>query len=314
MIVTVTLNAALDDTYEVADARFGEVNRVAAVYRRPGGKGVNVARVLHGLGHEVVATGLAGGAAGRQIVEGLASFGVPASFSPVAAESRRTVTVVGRDATTSGGDATMFCEPGPTVTVPEWNTFVGRYEALTRDAAVVVLSGSLPPGVPPDAYAALTRLAPGPVVLDADGEALRLGAAGRPDVVKPNAGELARASGTGDTAAGIRALRAAGAGAVVVSLGPDGVLAGTPDGVLRAALDRPVPGNPTGAGDALVAALAAGLAGGLPWPERLRRAVALAACAVRSPVAGEIDAGRLPALLSRVTLRTEEDHAARAHD
>ncbi|MFB4309763.1 1-phosphofructokinase family hexose kinase [Actinomadura sp. GTD37] len=306
MIVTVTLNAALDDTYEVPDARSGEVNRVAAVHRRPGGKGVNVARVLHGLGHEVVATGLAGGAAGRRITEGLASLGVPASFSPVAAESRRTVTVV-------GPEITMFCEPGPTVTGPEWAAFRASYRTLAGDAAVVVLSGSLPPGVPPDAYAELAGLARGPVILDADGEALRLGVAGRPDVVKPNAAELARASGTPDTAAGIRALRAAGAGSVVASLGPDGAVAGTPDGVLRAALDRPVPGNPTGAGDALVAGLAAGLADGLPWPDRLRRAVALAACAVRSPVAGEVDAGEFPALLARVTLRTEETHAARPH-
>ncbi|WP_433462110.1 1-phosphofructokinase family hexose kinase [Spirillospora sp. CA-128828] len=307
MILTVTPNAALDDTYEVPDARFGEVNRVAAVHRRPGGKGVNVARVLHGLGHEVVATGLAGGAAGRQIEEGLAALGVPAAFTPVAGESRRTVTVV-------GAEVTMFCEPGPTVTAAEWAAFLARYETLARDAAVVVLSGSLPPGVPPDAYARLTRLAPGPVILDADGEALRLGLAGRPAVVKPNAEELARVSGTGDTAAGIRALRAAGARTVVASLGAGGVVADTPGGALRAALDRPVPGNPTGAGDALAAGLAAGLAVDRPWPDLLRNAVALAACAVRSPVAGEIDAAAVPALLPHVSVRAEEDHAARPHE
>lgn len=307
MILTVTLNAALDDTYEVPGARPGEVNRVTAVHRRPGGKGVNVARVLHGLGDEVLAAGLAGGLAGRQIEDGLASLGVPASFTRTAGESRRTVTVVSTE-------VTMFCEPGPAITAAEWAAFLGGYESLARGARVVVLSGSLPPGVPPDAYARLTRAAPGPVILDADGEALRLGLAGRPDVVKPNADELARASGDRDPAAGIRVLRDAGAGAVVASLGADGVLAGTPDGVLRAALDRPVPGNPTGAGDALVAGLASGLAGGLPWPDRLRHAVALAACAVRSPVAGEVDAGDLPALLSRVTVRTESDHAARGHE
>ncbi|MGI5421781.1 1-phosphofructokinase family hexose kinase [Actinomadura luteofluorescens] len=307
MILTVTLNAAIDDTYEVPDARLGAVHRVAAVHSRPGGKGVNVARVLHALGHEVVAAGLAGGHAGRRIEEGLASLGVPAAFTPVAAESRRTVTVV-------GAEATMFCEPGPEVTGAEWAAFRAGFESLARDAAVVVLSGSLPPGVPPDAYARLARLAPGPVILDADGEALRLGLAGGPGIVKPNAEELARATGTGDAAAGVRALREAGAEAVVASLGAGGVLAETPDGVLRAALDRPVPGNPTGAGDALVAGLAAGLAAGLPWPERLRRAVALAACAVGSPVAGEIDPAGLPALLPRVTLRTEENHAARPHE
>jgi tagatose 6-phosphate kinase len=305
VIVTVTLNAALDDTYEVPDARFGEVNRVAAVHRRPGGKGVNVARVLHGLGRDVVAAGLAGGAAGRQIEEGLGRLGVPIAFTPVAGESRRTVTVV-------GPEVTMFCEPGPSVSGAEWAAFLGGYEDLARNAGVVVLSGSLPPGVPADAYARLARLAPGPVILDADGDALRLGLAGRPGVEKPNAAELARVSGTGDTADAIRALREAGAGAVVASLGADGVVAGTPDGVLRAALDRPVPGNPTGAGDALVAGLAAGLADGLPWPDLLRHAVALAACAVRSPVAGEIDAAAIPSFLPHV--RTEVGDAARPHE
>ncbi|MFI0368954.1 1-phosphofructokinase family hexose kinase [Actinomadura sp. 1N219] len=307
MILTVTLNPALDDTYEVPDVRFGEVNRVAAVHRRPGGKGVNVARVLHGLGHEVTAAGLAGGVAGRRIEEGLASLGVPASFTRTSGESRRTVTVV-------GAEVTVFNEPGPAVTGEEWAAFLGGYERLAGDAAVVVLSGSLPPGVPPDAYAELARRAPAPVILDADGEPLRLGLAGRPAVVKPNAGELARATGVRDPAAGIRLLRDAGAGAVVASLGADGVLAWTPDGLLRAALDRPETGNPTGSGDALAAGLAAGLAEGLPWPERLRNAVALAACSVRSPVAGEVDAGELPALLSRVAVRTEEGHAARSHE
>jgi tagatose 6-phosphate kinase len=206
------------------------------------------------------------------------------------------------------------------VTAGEWAAFRDGYGALARDADVVVLSGSLPPGVPPDAYADLVRLAPGPVILDADGEALRLGLAGRPDVVKPNSAELAGVSGTGDTAAGIRALREAGAQAVVASLGADGVMAQTSDRTWRAALDRPLPGNPTGAGDALVAGLAAGIAGGLPWPDRLRHAVALAACAVRSPVAGEIDAAAVPELLPLVTLRTlaapraEENHAARPHE
>ncbi|MFC4055283.1 1-phosphofructokinase family hexose kinase [Actinomadura syzygii] len=310
MILTVTPNAALDDTYEVPDARTGEVNRVAAVHRRPGGKGVNVARVLHGLGHEVVAAGFAGGTVGAGIEAGLASLGVPSAFTRTAGESRRTVTVV-------AAEVTVFNEPGPTVTAAEWDAFARDYGRLARDAEVVVLSGSLPPGVPPDAYARLVRLADAPVILDADGEALRLGLAARPDVVKPNAAELARATGTDDPAAGIRALR--GAGAAVASLGAGGVLAATPDGVLRAELDRPEAGNPTGAGDALAAGLAAGLAGGLPWPERLRRAVALAACAVRSPVAGEVDAAELPALLARVTVRTEEavseeGHAARAHE
>ncbi|MFI5530639.1 1-phosphofructokinase family hexose kinase [Kitasatospora sp. NPDC051853] len=289
VILTVTLNAALDVTYHLPRvARFGS-NRVREVAEQAGGKGVNVARVLRALGAEVVATGLAGGAAGLAIRQELGRAGLPEEFTAVAGESRRTIAVVEQE----DGDATVYLEPGPVVTEEEWLAFLERYARLLAGAGAVVLSGSLPRGLPADAYRTLVELAGErgvPAVLDADGAALAHGLAAGPALVKPNRKELAAAVGSDDPQAGAARLRAAGAGAVAASLGPDGLLAVTGHGSWLATPPEPVPGNPTGAGDAAVAALTLGLVRDEPWPDRLRRAVALSAATVLAPRAGEFDA------------------------
>ncbi len=312
MILTVTLNLALDVTYHVPGVAWGAANRVARVDARAGGKGVNVARVLHALGHETVVTGLAGDPTGEAVRADLAAAGLPEALVAIAADTRRTVAV------TDGGDATGFWEPGPPVTEAEWRRFLDAFGDLLRDAHAVVLSGSLPDGLPPDAYATLCReaaTADVPAILDTSGNALTRGLSGRPAIVKPNADELAEAAGAngaaaaggsaagggtaarggtaaagGDLLAAAERLRRAGAETVVASLGAEGLVAVTGEGGWRARPPKEVRGNPTGAGDAAVAALAAGLVAGTPWPERLADAAALSAAAVHSPVAGSFDA------------------------
>lgn len=299
MILTVTLNAALDVTYTVDELRRHASNRVRAVATRAGGKGVNVARVLHTLGHDVVATGLCGGAAGAQIRDELAVAGVAADFAVVGGESRRTVTVV-------DGDATVLLEPGPHVTAEEFAAFQSRFAELLTDARAVVLSGSLPPGLPSDAYATLGRLAARagvPVLLDAADDALVRGLEAAPAVVKPNAAELAGVTAVGDPVSGARELQRRGARAVVVSCGPDGLVAVDEREAWWAAPPELLPGNPTGAGDAVVAALAVGLVERRPWPERLADAVALSAAAVVAPLAGEVDLGTYQRLRSSVRVQ-----------
>lgn len=297
MILTVTLNAALDVTYEVPAVELGGTNRVSTVRRRAGGKGVNVARVAAALGTPVLATGFAGGTTGAHLRDDLDLAGIPHDFTPIHEMSRSTVTVV-----ESGGGATVFNEPGPEVSAHEWADLRGRFAALCPTASVAVLAGSLPPGLARDAYATLTRDAGIPVILDADGDALGAGVAGGPAAVKPNAEELARATGATTPMAGARSLRARGAGGVLVSLGSEGMLAVTEAGNWRAAPPEPVAGNPTGAGDAAVAAIACGLSAGDPWPEVLRHAVALSAAAVAAPVAGSVDLELYRRLLPRVTV------------
>ncbi|NGO80670.1 1-phosphofructokinase family hexose kinase [Streptomyces sp. YC504] len=287
MILTVTLNTALDLTYRVERLVPHSSHRVTTVTERPGGKGLNVARVLTALGHDVTVTGFVGGATGEALRAGLN--GVRDALFPVLGSTRRTVAVVD----SSSGDTTQLNEPGPLITPSEWSTFLTSYETLLTSASAVALCGSLPPGVPVGAYAHLVRGARAagvPVLLDTSGEPLRRGIAARPDIVKPNADELAELTGSWEPLPATRAARRRGAHAVVASLGPNGLLAATPDGTWQATPAAIVSGNPTGAGDSAVAALLAGLVAGDPWPKRLASAVALSAATVLAPVAGEFDA------------------------
>ncbi|MCW2945906.1 MAG: 1-phosphofructokinase, partial [Actinoallomurus sp.] len=232
MIVTVTPNLALDVTYELAELRPGHAHRVRAVHARAGGKGVNVARVLKSLGHDVLVLGLAGGATGDAVRADLDASGLRHDLVPCAGETRRTVTVV------AGGEATLLNEPGPVVSPDEW----AALEARVPDADILVVSGSLPPGVDADAIARLAARDL-PVIVDTSGEPLRR-AAPYAWAVKPNAEELAALTGTDDPVTGARMLRA---DTVVVSLGAEGLLAVTGGGVHRAVPPKVVAGNPTGA-------------------------------------------------------------------
>src|SRR4029077_20621917 len=143
---------------------------------RPGGKGLNVAFTLRALGVDVRFAGLAGGAAGAAVRDGAAVGGVPAVFTPVGGETRRSFTVV--DA--GRGHAAVFNEPGPQVSAAEFTAFQAAYLAELAIAGVVVLTCSLPPGLGADSYGVLIAAARQlgvPAVLDAGGEALRIGAA-----------------------------------------------------------------------------------------------------------------------------------------
>ncbi|MGY5631210.1 1-phosphofructokinase family hexose kinase [Streptomyces sp. DH1] len=310
MILTVTLNTALDITYRVPGLRPHASHRVTEVTERPGGKGLNVARVLAALGHPVTVTGFAGGSTGATVRASLAGVpGVVDALVPVAGATRRTIAVV--DERT--GDTTQLNEPGPVVAPAEWNAFQEAYEGLLAGAAAVALCGSLPPGVPVGAYAGLVRTARAagvPVLLDTSGEPLRRGVAARPDLIKPNADELAELTGSHEPLRATQAARRRGARSVVASLGAAGLLADAPEGRWRAAPPAQVRGNPTGAGDSAVAGLLSGLVEHLPWPDRLARAVALSAATVLSPVAGEFDRAAYEELLGRGVAVTAEADAA----
>ena len=304
MILTVTPNAALDITYEVDELVAHQSHRVTTVRQRAGGKGVNVASVLARMGHPVIATGLVGGSAGDEIRADLDARGVAARFVDGGGSSRRTVNVV----SALHGDATIFNEPGPELTGPGWRASVTALDDLMGESAatVVVLSGSLPRGVPDDAYAELVALGHkhgARVIVDADGAALRGALPSRPDLLAPNRAELARATGTPDLTAGAAALRELGARDVLVSCGADGLVLMPEQGAgWQARLPLALSGNPTGAGDALVAALAAGLADGSTWPQIVQDAVTWSAAAVLQPMAGEIDPDDVARLAPQVLM------------
>jgi 1-phosphofructokinase family hexose kinase len=229
---------------------------------------------------------------------------VAARFVDGVSSSRRTVNVV----SAVHGDATIFNEPGPELTGPGWESFVAGLDSVLAEVAVtvVVLSGSLPPGLPDDAYAELVDVGhahEARVVVDADGAVLRGALRSGPDLVTPNRAELARATGTRDVAAGVTALRDLGARDVLVSCGADGLVLMPEQGpAWHARVPAALAGNPTGAGDALVAALAAGLASGSTWRRTVQDAVAWSAAAVLQPIAGEIDPDDVARLASQVLM------------
>jgi tagatose 6-phosphate kinase len=316
IVITVTcLNPALDITYEVDGVDWAGVNRPGQVRARPGGKGLNVARTLLAIGAEAQVLGLAGGATGADVASALAALGVPATFTPVGGETRRTFAVVD----TGHGQTALFNEPGPVVTAEEYAAFLAAYDKALGGSAAVVLSGSLPRGLPAGTYAELVAAATAagvPAVLDTHGAALALGAAAGPDLVKPNLAELEVLAGRplggadGPDLAAVSAaaggLRSAGPDAVVASLGPAGLWAVTADEAWRAVPPAAVTGNPTGAGDAVTAGLVHGLVTGQPWPERLRHAVALGTAVAASPVAGEFSLADYARLLPGVTVTPAE--------
>jgi len=290
VIVTVCLNPAIDVTYRVLELSVGRSHRVLEVHARAGGKGVNVARVLHQLDEPVTVAGLCGGATGAEIAADLQRSGLSAAFTPISGQSRRTVTVV------DARDATVFNEPGPPVSAAEWTAFTAAFDEIAKAGRVVVASGSVPPGCPDTAYAELVAIARAngaAVVLDAEGEQLRHALGARPDVAKPNAAEVAHLFGRPvstrqDARDAAQLLCDSGAEAGIVSLGAEGFVAVTPSAVFDVRLPRRIRGNQTGAGDALAGAIARGLARHDPWPELLADAAALSAAAVAVPVAGSV--------------------------
>ncbi|RKT88924.1 tagatose 6-phosphate kinase [Saccharopolyspora antimicrobica] len=302
MIITVTPNPALDVSYRVAHLSPGASHRVRDVHERAGGKGLNVSRVLHGQGIGTLVAAPVGGVHGDAIREDLDAAGIEHLLLPVPGPTRRTIAVVAEEDTS--GEATLFNEPGSHLGEADWQRFRDLLATRLPGASVLVCSGSLPPGCGADSYAELVRDARSrsvPAIVDATGPALLAAAEAGADLVKPNAVELRETTGQADPATGARQLRERGAAAVIVSLGPDGLLAVTDEGSWCAAPPFAVSGNPTGAGDAAVAAFAAGIAGRQNWPERLRNAVAWSAAAAAAPVAGALDDG---------VLREISDHIA----
>ena len=314
MILTLTPNPALDLTWHVDGLKPGETHRVPTGAARAGGKGMNVARVLHAQGHEVLALATAGGMTGTEFSAELAASGIPHRLLPVAAPTRRSIALVDdRSGTTS-----ILNEFGAALDPADAAAVLGAAARLGRDARAVAVSGSLPPGFGADdlgdLVADLVR-AGTPVVVDTSGPALLSAARAGAHALKPNREELESATGRSDPLDGARTLLELGARLVIVSLGIDGLVVAARTGTpVHARLPRPLHGNATGAGDAAVAAIAVALAAGADLGadtdaaararEHLaRRATAWSASAVLMPLAGELSP-RHPELEAEIVIES----------
>lgn len=288
MILTVTPNPALDLTWRVDRLIEGGTHRADAGAARAGGKGLNVARVAHAEGADVLAITTTGGRVGQEFAAELRGSGVPHALVPVVAETRRSIAVVDE----SLGDTTIINERGSNPTDPEWAALLAEVVERLPGTRVLVVSGSVPPGAPDSLLPmliAVGRDAGVPVIVDTSGPALLRAADAGATVLKPNAAELVEATGITDPVAGARSLIARGTELVLLSLGAEGMLAVTASALVHARLDEPLAGNPTGAGDSGVAACAVLYAEGMRDPDQiLRRATAWSAAAVLTPLAGDI--------------------------
>ena len=309
MIITVTLNAAIDKSLSVPSLRLGRRHRTVERRTLAGGKGVNIARMLKTLGQPVIATGLAGGQTGTQIVEQLTEASILNDFVRIREESRTNTALL--DPTT--GEETEINEQGPSVDPIELELFREKLFYLARGAAIVVFAGSLPRNVEPDYYATLVRELHKlnvTTVVDTDGEALRQAVRAEPDVVSPNALEAEELVGhefndDDDRASAVREIAA---------LGPREALMTTPDGcwaqilvdgapqLYRATIAPREPVATVGSGDAFLAGYVAARYSGSSAPECLRFGVACGAESTGRLGAGLIDARAVDRLGSEVQL------------
>lgn len=283
MILTVTLNAAIDKRYVVEEFKVGEVNRVKECAYVPGGKGLNVSKPAAVAGAEVVATGFVGGHAGNYIEASLKDYHVKSAFYHLESESRSCINIWDEKNCVQ----TEFLEPGFTVTESEFQGFVEEFKELVKKADVVAMSGSVPKGLDGTAYQKLVKVvkdADKKVILDTSGKLLEMGIEACPTMIKPNIDEIRMLTGKecneiGEIVEAAKEIHARGVEVVAVSLGADGSLAVSDEGVFRAIVPRIDAVNTVGCGDSMIAGFALGFAEGLGIEETLRKASAISAAA-----------------------------------
>ncbi|HSP72541.1 MAG TPA: 1-phosphofructokinase family hexose kinase [Gaiellaceae bacterium] len=296
MIVTVTLNAAIDRTLTVPNFQLGHRHRASAALTLAGGKGINVARALKTLGVPVVATGLAGGRTGTRVVEELQSEAILNDFVRIDGESRTSTAVV--DPT--GNTYTEINEWGPAVGDGELEILLEKLEYLAQGADMVVFAGSLPRDVAQDFYGEAIRSvnrAGVNTVLDSDGEPLHLGVEAGPYLVSPNQREAEGLVGQElnddeDFQLALDRIREMGARNVLITQETGCLALLREDGDLhrfRATAPRLEPVSTVGAGDVLLAAFLAARVAGRPMEEALRAAVAAGAASTLDVGAGRFD-------------------------
>jgi 1-phosphofructokinase family hexose kinase len=318
MIITVTLNTAIDKTLSVPNFRLGRRHRTVEQTTMPGGKGVNVARVLKTLGAPVIATGLAGGATGTRIVDQLTQLSVLSDFVRIREESRTNTAVI--DPTT--GEQTEINERGPKVSAQEAELFVDKLLYLAKGASMCVFAGSLPREVDIDVYARLIRELKRlgvATVVDTDGDPLRRAVRAEPDVVSPNVLEAEELVGhefndDEDRVIAVREMVELGAREAIMTM-PDGCFArmrpeepGSDPRLYRVSVPSGAvePRASVGSGDAFLAGFVAARYNGRPTAECLAYGVACGAESTQHLGAGVLDPDRVERLLDEIAVERPE--------
>ena len=304
MIYTVTLNPALDKTVEIPGMALDTVNRITEMRTDPGGKGINVSKVIAKLGGESCAAGILGGGSGKMLEKLLEGEPFATRFRFVEGQTRTNLKIIDRERHTN----TDINEPGLTVTDADLDALLHELLAELRPGDIVVLAGSLPKGAPQDTYRTWTaacKKAGARVFLDADGALLAEGLKAAPYLIKPNDDELSRLAGKKletleELTAEGRKLLERGIERVVISLGGRGALYLRKGSTIYAEGLRVPVGSTVGAGDSVVAALAYAEAQGLSEEEAVRLSTAAGAANVMCSGTQAAEREAVEALLPKV--------------
>jgi 1-phosphofructokinase family hexose kinase len=278
MIITVTLNPAIDQTLVVPRFVAGDTIRVKSSRFDPGGKGINVSRVVQELGGQSVAMGFAPGGLGRYIEQTLEGQGIDTDFVHTRGETRTNITIVDE----TRHMHTILSDPGPTIDRDSVATLRRRLKRRLHAGDWLVLAGSIPPPLTGEIYAELIHQAAEMgvhTVLDADGVALQAGAGALPDMVKGNRRELERLLGRHlddetSTLAAAKDVRKTGVHTVVVTRGREGAVAMTQRECLRGVAPRVRAVSAVGSGDAFLAGVVLTLSRGESMEEAMRLGIA----------------------------------------
>lgn len=313
MIITVTLNPALDKTARVDVMRANALNRLREVQVDAGGKGINVSAMIRALGGASVAVGFAGGGSGEELLSRIDGKGLKADFVRIAAVTRTNVKVVDNE-----GALTELNEPGPAIKPEEWREMENKLSRYGVPGNIIALSGSLPAGLGADTYkclCALLRRAGAAVFLDADGDALKHALESEPDsipdYIKPNRFELLHYFGILDgervsetrLVELCRSLIDKGVKLVALSLGGEGAIFASKNGVWRAAAVPVEARSTVGAGDSMVGALVYGFEHGLPEEQCFALAMAASAGACATAGTNPPDHALVDELLQKTRLK-----------
>lgn len=294
MILTITLNPSVDISYKLPGAfSMDTVNRVADVSKTPGGKGLNVTRVLHQLGENVAATGFLGGSLGEFISKEIAKLGVHDYFAEINGTTRNCIAVIHE------GQQTEILENGPSISEMEANSFLEKIAEYVQLANFIVISGSLPNGVSNDYYNKILSIAGEyhtPVLLDTNGKLLEESLRNeiKPFLIKPNQEEMGDLLGKDlmnetDIIEALNSPIFEGVSWLVVTLGGDGAIVKHNGTIYRAKIPKVNAVNPVGSGDSVMAGFASGLASGLTQESLIKFGLSMGVLNAMNEKTGQID-------------------------
>lgn len=305
MILTITLNPSVDRRYNVENFETGKVFRSKETQYTPGGKGINVSKVLEILGEKPLASGFLGGRAGEYIQESLNSLNIENDFVNIDGETRSCIAIISEESQTE------VLESGPTISKEEEEMFFKRYTELVKKCRFISISGSLPKGLPLDTYKTLIEIAKEEgrnVILDTSGEALKIAIEAKPFLIKPNEDEIQNLlgkelEGEADIINTGKEILEKGIEIVVVSLGKEGSLVFNKNDVYKVTVPEIELVNPVGSGDSMIAGFAAGLSRDYNLEKTIKLAAACGTLNAMEKETGCIDPKSLEFMMDKIQVQ-----------